>query len=561
MPLSRFFRVEIRGVHRVALLLAFMSLLNSFFGLFRDRLLASAFGASRSLDIYYAAFRIPDLIFTLSLFVVASTAFIPLFLERLGGSRQEADEFFDSVVSVFLFGIGIIGIVAYIFMPSLILFVAPGFSSAEQAIVVRLSRMLLLSPLFLGMSNIFSAVVQASRRFLSYAVAPIFYNLGIIVGVLLLLPRFGMIGIIAGVVLGAFAHMAIQIPTLARLGKLPRIRFRISRDVMRLVRYSFPRACALSLNQITILILTALASLLAAGDIAIFNLSLNLYALPLTIIGLSYSIAAFPTMAELALKKDKKVFFEHLTSATRFILFWTLPITGLFLIFRAHIVRLVLGAGAFAWVDTHLTIASLLLFSLAIVTQSLVTLFVRAYYALGRAREPILYNAIASIITIFIAITGVVLVEKSVFVARLFGFLLRIRMQTNISDIVFLSLPFAYSIGAFANALLLGFGLLRLNGREAFFQLLRAVAPIMLVTILMSLAGFGALKMIGPYFQLTSFLGVLMEAALAGLVAVVVGVVLFEMLGVREFRELKEALFAKVKERSVDIVQPETEHL
>ena len=558
MPRSRFFRIELRGVHYAAFLLAMLSAGNSVLALLRDRLLASSFGASRDLDIYYAAFRVPDAIFSLSLFLVASTAFIPIFVEERAKSPKRAQDFFDSVVGMFLAGIAVIGFLAYVFMPQPANFIVPGFNSVDLAKVIKLSRLLLLSPIFLGLSGIFSAVVQASNRFLSYALAPVVYNLGIIVGVYWFLPHFGLLGLAFGVVAGAFLHMAIQVPTLLRLHELPRLRASFSHDVVRLLRYSFPRACALSLNQFTLIVLTALASLLGAGSIAIFNLSQNLSVLPLTIIALSYSIAAFPTMVELALKEDKKIFFEHLVFATRSILFWTLPVFGLFLVFRAHLVRLVLGAGAFAWVDTHLTTASLLLFSYAIVTQSLVTLFVRAYYALGRVREPILYSALATLVTIVIAFAGVTLVEKNVVVGNIFSFFVRLRID---ADVAFLSLPLAYSIGAFVNAVLLGWGLLRLNGKGMGQDILRSLVPISIVAFAMSLVGFGMLKLLGPYFELESFFAVLLQAGLAGLAAIIVGIAICEALKVREFQELKETLFSRESKRKPDLLQPDLEHL
>lgn len=558
MPRSRFFRIEIRGVHGAAVLLAFLSAANSVLALFRDRLLASSFGASRELDIYYAAFRVPDAIFSLSLFLVASTAFIPIFVETRATSSKRARDFFDSVISAFLIGICIVGIIAFIAMPRLANIVVPGFSEADRLRVAELSRMLLLSPIFLGLSSIFSAVVQASNKFLSFAFAPILYNLGIVLGVMFLLPNLGLPGLALGVVIGAFAHMAVQVPTLARVGTLPRLRMDGVEELGKLVRYSFPRATALSFNQLTILVLTAFASLLGAGSIAIFNLSQNLSFLPLTVIALSYSTAAFPTMVELALQKDKKIFFDHLVFATRSILFWTLPIFGLFLVFRAHLVRLVLGAGAFAWLDTHLTTASLLLFSYAIVTQSLVTLFVRAYYALGRVREPVLYSAISTLVTIIVALTGVLLVEKSIYVKQIFGFFVRLRIE---ADIAFLSLPLAYSVGAFVNAILLGAGLISLNGKEPLRELARSIAPIAIVACGVSVSGFIALKALGPYFALESFLSVLLQAGIAAGVALAVGVVLCIVLRVREFEELLEAFRARRRVPSRDVLQPDVEHL
>ena len=413
MVLSRFFRLESTGIHQAAFLLALSSIANTVFALFRDRLLAGSFGASRVLDIYYAAFRLPDMLFSLSLFFVASTAFIPLYLEYQGKSPESARRVFGSVITLFLGAIVVLLCIAFLALPVLIPRIVPGFSKEEQETTRLLSSIMLFSPLFLGLSSIVSGVVQSSKRFLSYALAPIAYNGGIILGVLVFLPVFGASGLALGVVMGAFFHLVVQIPTLIRLRVFPRARFTLDSESLQIIWYSFPRAAALSVNQLTLMVLTALASTLGAGSIAIFNLSQNLYALPLTVIGLSYSVAAFPTMAELAIKKDRLLFFQHLVSATRHVLFWTIPITGLFFVFRAHIVRLVLGTGAFAWVDTHLTIASLFLFSFAIMAQSLVTLFVRAFYALGKTREPILFNIISAVATIFLAFGVVSIIQKN----------------------------------------------------------------------------------------------------------------------------------------------------
>src|SRR3989338_5051883 len=179
------FRSELKSVTQGAAVLAIAGLLADILSLFRDRLLAADFGASRALDIYYASFRIPDLIYTISLFFVGTSFFV---------------------------------VVAYFLMPILVPYFAPGFSGEEQASTINLSRILLLSPLLLGLSNLASSVVQSFRRFYIYAVSPLFYNLGIIIGILFLMPKFGLYGIVWGVVLGALMHLAIQLPTVFSLG-------------------------------------------------------------------------------------------------------------------------------------------------------------------------------------------------------------------------------------------------------------------------------------------------------------------------------------------------------
>lgn len=556
MVIARFFRRESKGVHQAALLLATMSLTNAFLGLFRDRLLAGLFGATRALDTYYTAFRVPDFLFSLSLFFIASTAFIPLFLEKERESQKIARDFLDAILTMFCFVMIFIIIVAYFMMPMAIRLLAPGFNAAAQADTVHLARILLLSPFFLGLSNLTSGVLQASKKFFAYALSPVIYNGSIIVGVAFLAPHMGVRGVIIGVVAGAFLHFAIQLPTLMRIGMVPSLRLKFSSNPFQIFKYSFPRAIALSVNQFTLILLTAIASTLGAGAIAVFNLSYNLYAVPLNVIALSYSIAAFPLIAELVLKKEKSLFFEHLLSSLRHILFWTLPIAALFIVLRAHIVRIVLGTGIFAWEGTRLAAASLLLFSCGLIFEGMVTLFVRAYYALGKTREPVLYNIISSGVTVIIALMSVYILRSNAFLESFVGQLLRVG---DLATITFLSLPFAYSVGSFINALLLGVRIFRMNGREELQVLWGSLRWIFFVSVIMGFVAYGGLRLIDQYVELTTFIGVMVQAGFAGVIAIIVGIGLFWLLRVREFIEIKAAL--EVRLSKSDILRPETEHL
>ncbi|MEK7576772.1 MAG: lipid II flippase MurJ [Patescibacteria group bacterium] len=564
MAFTRFFRIDPKGVHQAALLLAMSSIANGALGLLRDRLLAGEFGASRALDIYYAAFRIPDFIFSLSLFFVASTAFIPLLIEHKNRSVREAQDFFDTVFTFFIMTISGMIIVAYFVMPYLIPKIVPGFGIQAQLRTIMLARVMLLSPLLLGASSLVSSIVQSSRKFFTYALAPIAYNGGIIIGILYLVPRFGFLGLAYGVTLGALFHLLVQVPTLLKLGALPRFRFIMRTNPFQVMYYSLPRASALSVNQLTLLVLTSLASTLGAGAIAIFNLSTNLYALPIAIIGLSYSVASFPIMAELALHKDKNLFFEHLLTATRHILFWTMPVTGLVIVLRAHIVRLILGTGSFAWIDTHLTTASLLIFSFAIVSQSLVTLFVRAYHALGRVREPMIFNITAAITTMSLAYGIVFLVQKYYTIELFFTWLFRIHVE-NLPNIIFLSLPFAFSVGTFINALLLGVTIFRLNGSGAIRELITSAMRIFCITIVVSFAAYGVLKIESAiftddsFFSLSTFVGVLLQGGGAGLVGLLIGGALSWFFDIREFQEIKQALSSRFNRK--DLLGPDIEHI
>src|SRR3989338_5965765 len=366
---------EISGLHEAAYLLGFFALLSQALGFLRDRLLASNFGAGEALDIYYAAFRVPDLIFIWSASMVSLSVLIPFLSKRREAGTAIARDFLDSVFSAFFAFIVVVSAVAFIFAPALSSLFFPGFEEEARSITAHLMRIMLLQPILLGISNLFASITQLERRFFVYAISPILYNLGIVIGVFFFYPAFGLSGLAFGVVLGAFLHLGIQIPAIARAKLMPRPRFTIDVGVVQEV-------------FITSLLLTALGSLLGVGSIAVFNLSWNLQSVPLAIVGASYSIAAFPTLAGLWTRGERSVFIATLSTAMRHILFWSMPSLVLFVVLRAQIVRTVLGSCAFDWGDTRLTAASLALFAASVVAQSISLLFTRGYYAAGKSRTP-----------------------------------------------------------------------------------------------------------------------------------------------------------------------------
>lgn len=385
---------EQKGVLGAALLLAFISVLNALLALYRDRLLAGAYGVSNDLDMYFAAFRVPDFLFAIGLLFVATTAFIPVFSERNAKGTHEGSELMNGVLTVFLGLFGIMIVFAWFSMPLLTTLSVPGFSPSAQAEVTALARILLISPLLLGVSNLVSGVIQASRRFFVFALSPVVYNLGIISGIIFLAPTYGIKGIVYGAVIGAALHLLVQVPTLIQLGYAPRLRARVDADVKKILKLSFPRTLALSFHQLTFMLLVGVASTAGEGAVSVYNLSFNLQGVPLLMIGLSFSVATFPLLASLAQTGAKGAFRDAYLSALRHILLWTVPATVLFITLRAHIVRVILGTGSFAWADTQLTAASVMIFSFGIVASSVMLMTARAYYATGRTREPVLYNFI-----------------------------------------------------------------------------------------------------------------------------------------------------------------------
>lgn len=379
-----------------ALMLGFASLLSRVVGVVRDRILAHQFGAGIDLDIYTAAFRIPDFIYNLLIVGALSAGFIPLFLEIYDKDKKEAWKFTSRVLNLTLIFVGLVSLALYYFTPQLLTILVPGFSAAERITTAELTRIMLLSPVLLGLSAVVSSVLQSIRSFFIYSLAPILYNLGIIFGAIFFVPHFGLMGLAYGVIIGAFFHLLIQIPVLYKAGFHYSTKISaVDTNIKKLSRSMIPRTLTLASVQFMTLFITSFASVLGAGSIAVFNFANNIYSLPIGIIGVSFAIAVFPTLSEYAAAKNFESFNKQLSLTIRQIFFFILPITVLFILLRAQIVRVLLGTGQFNWENTIATATTVGMFSISLFSQCLLALFNRTFYALQNTKTP-LYIALVS---------------------------------------------------------------------------------------------------------------------------------------------------------------------
>ncbi len=535
------FHHESSGLHQAAMILAASSLLSGILGLFRDRLLAATFGAGQVLDIYYAAFKIPDFLYVLSLSLVSGTVLIPFFLERISVSSQEGRNFFDSVFTVFLFLIAGLSILAFFAAPHLSGLIAPGFSPEAKTQLILLTRILLLSPFFLGLSNILSSIIQSFNRFLVYALSPILYNLGIIFGIIFLLPRFGLAGLVMGVALGALLHASIQLPSILKLNFIPKIRLKINfSDIFKVITYSLPRSLGLGLNQLVIIFITAIASFLAVGSISVFNLSLNLQSVPLGIIGVSYSVAAFPTLAKLFVSDEKKKFLEQTVMALRQIIFWSIPLTILVIVLRAQIVRVILGAGRFDWNDTRLTAASLAIFIFSLLAQAIITLLVRCFYAAGKTLKPLLINIFSSVFII----SGIFVSLRLVAIPAVRNSLEIFLRVGGVRGTEVLVLPLLFTLGSLINAFLLmtifqkDFGHFWKEIKKSFYQIIFS-------SLVMAGAVYLALNIFDKIFNIRTFAGVFFQGFIAALFGLIFWFYLLCLMKNHELEEIISSLKQK----------------
>lgn len=535
---------EIRGLHEAAYLLAFFALSSQILALVRDKLLAYTFGASHELDVYYAAFRIPDLVFASVGSLVSASILLPYFIERFGRGSEEGRSFSDSMFTVFFSLMIVVAAVVFFIAPWLTPKLIPGFANDPYLSQLILSvRIMLLSPLFLGLSNLFSSLTQMRHRFLVYGASPVVYNVGIIVGVLLIYPVTGISGLAIGVAIGAFLHMAIQIPFMSHEGLVPKFKRALDwLKVKTIALNSLPRMLTLSANQLASFVLVAIASLMTPGSISIFTFAFNLQGVPLTIIGASYSSAVFPTLSRLYFEKNAKEFLEKMIASAQHIIFWSMPIMVLFIVLRAQIVRTVLGAGAFDWADTRLTAAMLALFVISTIGQSLVILFVRAFYAEGKTAKPLWINAVSAA---SIVILGYIL-AKAYYTWPVFKYfleeLLKVSGQAGTSVLV---LGLAYSIGITIN-LVLHWWVFSRSYPNFTRPVLATLYHSFAASVIMGYATFLSLRVFNMIFPLTKVWGVFMQGFSAGIVGLVVGVVVLVLLKNRELQEVWRTIHRKI---------------
>lgn len=542
------------SIHGAALLLAVSSLASGFLGLLRDRLLAGKFGAGETLDIYYASFRLPDLLYTISISLVSVTVLIPLFLKKKRYSGAGAKKLLDEIFTVFSIGLIVSALILYFLIPFLNLYLTPGFDAEKQKTLSVLSRILLLSPFFLGLSNLVSSVTQANKRFMVYALSPLVYNLSIIFGVVSLSPIFGVKGVVLGVITGSVLHLAVQLPTSRTLGFLPQTSLKIYwKDIKEIIWFSFPRSLGLTINQVVLSIMTALASVLSIGGIAIFNLANNLQSVAVGVIGVSFSVAAFPVLSGLDLEKEKDVFISHFRKAARNIVFYALPVTALFIVLRAQIVRVIFGYENFSWTDTRLTSAALALFSLSILAQMLVLFFSRVFYSAHKTLKPVLVNIFSAILTVALALWLSLAFANSVVFVNIFEKILRVE---NVFGTQALILPLAFSIGMIINALLLYYEI------KKFFRLNKnfikeTITQSFFASLLMAFVTYGSLNVLDKFFDIDTSFGIFFQGFLSAFVGLAVWGTLLHRLKNEELMELIRSLKQKFWKTSVVIPEPQ----
>jgi putative peptidoglycan lipid II flippase len=505
-----------------SVVVAGLTLASRLVGLVRVRIFASHFGAGQILDTYYASFRIPDFLMGVLIVGTLSIAVLPVFAEAMLKSRARAERLVGNLLNITLFGMLVVCVLVGVAAPWLVHVIVPGFSAESARNVVVLTRLILCAQVLLSVGNVAATGLNAAKRFFWAGFAPITYNLGLIAGVVWFFPRFGLPGLGYGVIVGAVAHVCVQLIDLWRAGYGFRPVLYFDSDVRLILKLYIPRLFTLDLSQVSLLLASIFGSLLAVGSIAVFSLGFDIQAVPVGVFAFAIATASFPHLSDHFAQKQTAAFIALLRQATLRILFFMLPITIWLLLLRAHAVRILYGAGHFSWDDTRATFNVLGILAFSLVGQALVPLFSRALLARHNTWAPVMANILSIVVDIVVSL---LLVPKYGIVGVAAG----------------------YAIAMSFNAILL-YAWLRpdlaaaVDGHVALvkeeYVLVKEVWKVLFATTLLAFATYAALYAVAPLVNTRTWLGIVIQSGVAVLAGGFIYVIASLALGLSDARNV-----------------------
>ncbi|MGH2356893.1 MAG: murein biosynthesis integral membrane protein MurJ, partial [Candidatus Limnocylindria bacterium] len=385
-----------------SLILTVAALASRVLGWVRLLVIGSQFGASRELDAYFAAFRIPDAIFQLVVAGALSAALIPVFAGyRARGQDREAWQLASSVINLVLIALAALSGVMAIFAPAIVPLVAPGFDGPTTELTIRMTRVMLISPVLIGMGAVVTGILNTYGRFGAGAVAPLLYNLGIIGAAIVLAPFMGVEGLAVGVAIGSLAHLVVQLPSLARLRPRYELRIGLGHPGVRRVAWLIgPRMLGLAAGQVNFIVSTVLASGLAAGSLTAYNYAFQLSQIPVGVVGVSIAMALFPTLSTDAALGRRAEIRRHVSKGLRVLIFVAAILTAAMVVLRDPLASVFFQYGLFSAESAQQTAGALAFFALGLVGHMVVHLLARTFYAMQDTRTPVTWAIVAVAINV-----------------------------------------------------------------------------------------------------------------------------------------------------------------
>lgn len=387
-----------------ALIITIANISSSLLGLLRERVLINLFfndiASQQAYEAFQVAFQIPDLLFQLIVLGALSAAFIPLFTDLKKKNEQKAFQFTSTVMNLVLLIFIFFSVIAFIFAPQITAArTGVEFTPEQVTIAVNLTRVMLFAQFFFAISNFLTGILQAYQRFIAPALAPIIYNLGIILTSLLLANSFGIYAAGIGVVVGAGLHILIQLPLIIKIGYRWQALFNWRFiGVKKLFKMMPPRIMTVGITELQNLALGFFATSIGDLSFVIINLARRLMTLPIRFFGIPISQASFPFLSEESDLINRQKFNQLLLQSLNQISFLAMPASVLLLILRVPAVRLVFGTANFPWQTTVTTGKIVALIAVSITAQAMVQLLIRSFYALKDTKSPFMITSISVIV-------------------------------------------------------------------------------------------------------------------------------------------------------------------
>lgn len=488
-------------IGNAAVILGATGLASNILGLYRERMIAGTFGAGRMTDAFFASFTLPDIIFGFLILGALSSAFIPVFVEKLSeGNKDDAQEIANSFMNFILIAAIIFGVVVFVTAPKLVPFMFPGFFKKGitdnfnmYTLTVNLTRIMILSPIFFSISGVFGGILNSYKRFVAYSLAPLIYNLSIILSIIFLRGYFNppIYAVTVGVIVGAMLHALIQLPSVLSTGYRWKPTIDMKRgQVARIIKLMIPRAFAIGASLINLVVDKFIASSFVGG-ITVLNFANDVQTAPTVIFGISIATAIFPVLSESYAKKDMSEFMKNFSWSARRILFFMIPATVGIIVLRAQIIRLIYGIGNFSWDNTYWTTKALLFFAIGLVAQALVPLLVRAFYSIQDTKTPLYISLVTMVVNAVLSFT-------LPFVPSL---------QLGVSGIAL-----AFSIAGIVNAVLLFIWLHgKIGALDTDHKIFESTARLILASILMGLITYGSLYFFDMFVNTSYVIGLMLQ--------------------------------------------------
>jgi putative peptidoglycan lipid II flippase len=397
-----------KSIFSSAILLSFMIVLTSFSGFLRYRILAGYFN-KEELDIFFASFRIPDIIFEILITGALTSAFIPIYV-KFKNNKKELSENISSIINLIFILLTVFVVIVSLFLNQIIPALTPGYDLVKMEKIISLSRLLLLGQLpFFVLGNFLTGIGQANKTFFLSALAPIIYNLAIILITVFLYPTLFLLAPIWGVVIGAFFLFAIQIPLFFNSDFNYQFILKRTKGLTEFIRMVIPRAFTVIVAQIDATIDLTLTTFLGSGAYTFFYLAQHLQLLPVSVIGIAFGQASLPYLTEMFQEKKIEEFKKIISDSLLNLFYLTIPIAFFFIFARTPLVRLFFGGQKFDWEATVSTAVTLSYFSISMPFHGCYYFLTRCFYSMHDSRTPfyvsifsIFVNTFLSLLSIFI---------------------------------------------------------------------------------------------------------------------------------------------------------------